>query len=88
MSLPVLKNEKDLIVNFMKHYLHKFADQAAYNTAKSGQDFYLPSVSLINSTRALIYDPEVVAWSFNPKYLYSDLSSSTTLDSSKTVIGV
>jgi hypothetical protein len=72
----------------MKHYLHKFTDQSAYNTAKSGQNFHLPSVSLINSTRALIYDPEVVAWSFNPKYLYSDLSSSTTLDSSKTVIGV
>jgi hypothetical protein len=72
----------------MKHYLHKFTDQAAYNTAKSGQDFYLPSVSLINSTRALIYDPEVVAWSFNPRYLYSDMSASTTLDSSKTVIGV
>ena len=40
----------------MKHYLHKFANQAAYNTAKAGADFYLPAVSLIENGMGVIYD--------------------------------
>ena len=41
----------------MKHYLHKFADQAAYNTAKAGSSFYKPAVSLIEGDMSLRYDP-------------------------------
>lgn len=40
----------------MKHYLHKFQDQSAYETAKAGQDFYKPAVSLIDSGMDVIYD--------------------------------
>lgn len=41
----------------MKHYLHKFADQEAYNTAKAGANFYKPAVSLIEGDMSLRYDP-------------------------------
>ena len=41
----------------MKHYLHKFQDQTAYNTAKAGANFYNPAVSLIENDMSIVYDP-------------------------------
>jgi len=69
----------------MKHYLNKFANPAAYTTAKAGSSFYKPAVSLIDSSHDVMYDP---VFYFNPRYLYSDLSTSKNLNSAKTVIGV
>jgi hypothetical protein len=69
----------------MKHYLNKFANPAAYTTAKAGSSFYKPAVSLIDSTHDVMYDP---VFFFNPRYLYSDLSTSKNLNSAKTVIGI
>ena len=62
-------------------YLRNFETMAAYSAAT----IYRPSVSLIEGTGDIIYDP---LFFFNPRYLYSDLSTSKNLDSSKTVIGV
>ena len=69
----------------MKH-LRKFQTQAAYNTAKSGSEFYRPCVSLAEGV--VYYDPVITAYHFDPRYLYTDLTTSTTLDSSKEVLGV
>ena len=43
----------------MKHYLHKFQNQTAYDTAKAGANFYKPAVSLIESDKSIIYDPYI-----------------------------
>lgn len=67
----------------MKHYLNKFENQTGYTNAVMGVGFKLPHVSLVESTNEVKYAPI-----FNPKYLYSDLSTSRVLDSSKTVIGI
>ena len=64
----------------MKH-LRKFPNLAAKEAATINR----PSVSLIEDTMDVIYDPH---YYFNPRYLYTDGSTSTTLDSSKTVMGV
>lgn len=40
----------------MKHYLHKFNDSSAYDSAKSGDNFWYPCVSLIDDTKSVIYD--------------------------------
>ena len=42
-------------------YLRKFTTQSAYNTAKSGSEFWYPSVSLIDATSELKYDGEAPA---------------------------
>ena len=67
----------------MKH-LRKFPNLAA----KEAATIYRPSVSLIEDTMDIVYDPYLPPFTFNPRYLYTDLSTSTELDSSKTVMGV
>lgn len=69
-------------------YLRSFQDQAAYIAAKSSQDFYRPCVSLIKDGMSLMFDPISAAYTFNPRYLFNDLTTSTELVSGKTVIGV
>ena len=64
----------------MKH-LRKFSNLAA----KEAATIYRPCVSFIEDTMDVIYHP---LYYFNPRYLYTDGSTSTTLDSSKTVMGV
>lgn len=64
----------------MKH-LRKFSNLAA----KEAAIIHRPCVSLIEDTMDIVYDP---LYYFNPRYLYTDGSISTTLDSSKTVMGV
>ena len=47
----------------MKHYLHKFQNEAGYETARAEANFYKPAVSLIESNNCVIYDsfwPEMV----------------------------
>jgi len=64
-------------------YLRQFADLAAYNTAKSGSDFFKPCVSLIEGGEVL-YDPLMAAVG---DYLFSDLSYGSEVGS-KTPIGL
>ena len=66
-------------------YLRSFENAAEYNAAKSGSDFYRPCVSLIESNMSVNYDPFMAMVG---DYLYSDLSFSTDLDSSKTPIAI
>ena len=40
----------------MKKFLRSFQDQTAYEAAKSGQDFYVPCVSLVGGS-SLQFDP-------------------------------
>lgn len=67
----------------MKH-LRKFSNLAA----KEAAIIHRPCVSLIEDTMDIVYDPYLPPFVFNPRYLYTDCTTSTELDSSKTVMGV
>jgi hypothetical protein len=65
-------------------FLRNFETMAAYNTATINR----PSVSLIEEGFMIKYDPVSKIFDFNPRYLYSDLSTSQSYDSGKTLIGI
>lgn len=69
----------------MKHYLNEFSNPAAYTTAKAGQNFYFPAVSLIDSNNEVKYDhyPAQVG-----DYLYPSLRYSSGLKSGKAPIAI
>ena len=72
----------------MKHYLHEFSNPADYATAKAGQNFYFPAVSLIDSNNEVKYDHYVVVAASVGDYLFTDKSFSPNLVQGKTPIAV
>lgn len=69
-------------IEIMK-YLRKFDTLANYVGARGG--IIRPSVSLIDEDNSVKYDP---LFQFNPRYLYSDMTTSLDYVSGKTVIGI
>ena len=67
----------------MNKRLRSFLDDAAYQSGVSS--IVRPGVALVKDTMTLHY---LTSFDFNPRYLFSDLSTSTELVSGKTVIGV
>lgn len=64
-------------------YLNIFEAETNYNSVSPTMT--LPGVSLITEGNKVRYNP---IFRFNPRYLYSDLSTSKTLDDNKRVIGI
>ena len=67
----------------MNKCLRSFLNDAAYQSGVSS--IIRPGVALVKDTMTLHY---LTSFNFNPRYLFSDLSTGTELASGKTVIGV
>lgn len=63
-------------------FLRNFETMAAYSAATINR----PGVSLIDEDFKIIYDPK--AYELNPRYLYSDMTTSLDYNSEKTLIGI
>lgn len=67
----------------MNKHLRSFQNDAAYQSGVSS--IIKPGIALVKDTMTLHY---LTSFDFNPRYLFSDLSTGTELVSGKTVIGV